>query len=107
MLMMHQGIGLERFNALPRSRAVHALYECCCCVTWAERIADHRPYADTEALLAAADAELRALSGRDLDRVFDSLAHESVSERSAPELARVTHRRIDRMLGPAEGYPEY
>ena len=26
---MHQGIGLDAFNAMPKQRAVHALYECC------------------------------------------------------------------------------
>ena len=31
---MHQGIGLEAFNALPKQKAVHALYECCYSVIW-------------------------------------------------------------------------
>ena len=26
---MHQGIGLDAFNAMPKQRAVHTLYECC------------------------------------------------------------------------------
>lgn len=27
IMMMHQGLGLETFNDLPRRKAVHALYE--------------------------------------------------------------------------------
>ncbi|MBF6333965.1 2-oxo-4-hydroxy-4-carboxy-5-ureidoimidazoline decarboxylase [Nocardia transvalensis] len=106
-MLMHQGLGLDRFNALPRSRAVHALYECCCNVTWAEKIADGRPYPDREALFAAADVELLALSRADLQRALDSVVHEQLSARSVQELARITRKHLDRMLGPVEGYPEY
>ncbi|MFI5779984.1 2-oxo-4-hydroxy-4-carboxy-5-ureidoimidazoline decarboxylase [Nocardia sp. NPDC051570] len=104
---MHQGLGLDCFNALTRGRAVHALYECCCAVTWAEKIADGRPYPSHEALLAAIDAELLALSPADLDRVFDSLVHEQFSARTVGELSRIMRDHVDRLLGPAEGYPEY
>ncbi len=106
-MLMHQGLGLDRFNALPRSRAIHALFECCCAVTWAEKIADARPYPTREALVAAVDGELLALSGPDLDRVFDSLVHERFSERTVQELSRIMHDHIEGLLGPAEGYPEY
>ncbi|MFF0623205.1 2-oxo-4-hydroxy-4-carboxy-5-ureidoimidazoline decarboxylase [Streptomyces sp. NPDC004296] len=47
--------GLDRFNALPRDRAVATLLTCCGCLRWAERIAAHRPYPDPESLLAAGD----------------------------------------------------
>lgn len=106
-MLMHRGIGLDRFNAMTRSRAVHALFVVCCNVTWAAKIADDRPYPDRDALLANADVELLALSQSDLDRAFDAIVHEQVSQRSVPELARAVRDRIDRMLGPAEGYPEY
>ncbi|MET7768185.1 2-oxo-4-hydroxy-4-carboxy-5-ureidoimidazoline decarboxylase [Nocardia sp. NPDC005366] len=106
-MLMHRGIGLDRLNSLPRARAVHALYECCCNVTWAARIADARPFADRDALLAEADIELLALSQADLDRALDAVAHEPAGEPSVTELARITRDRIDHMLGPAEGYPEY
>lgn len=106
-MLMHKGIGLDRFNALPRVRAVHALYECCSNVTWACKLADERPYPDRAALLAAADVELLALSELDLDRSFDSIARERVTERTTQELTRLTRERIDRMLGPTFGYPEY
>ncbi|MFI9505819.1 2-oxo-4-hydroxy-4-carboxy-5-ureidoimidazoline decarboxylase [Nocardia sp. NPDC052566] len=106
-MLMHQGIGLDRFNEISRGRAVHALFECCCNVTWAAQIADARPFADREALLTMADVELLALSQSDLDRAIDAVVHEQVSQRGVTELARITRTRIDRMLGPSEGYPEY
>ncbi|RJO77903.1 OHCU decarboxylase [Nocardia panacis] len=106
-MLMHRGIGLDRFNELPRGRAVHALYGCCCNVTWAECLADARPFTDRAALLATADVELLALSQSDLERAFDGLAHERVREHGCAELARHTRARIDEMLGPAEGYPDY
>ncbi|WP_280266989.1 2-oxo-4-hydroxy-4-carboxy-5-ureidoimidazoline decarboxylase [Nocardia wallacei] len=104
-MLMHKGIGLDRFNTLPRGRAVHALFECCCSVTWAEKLADQRPYPDRAALFAAADAELLALSRGDLDRLCDSVVHQTIPDRSAQELARINRERIDRMLGPDGGYP--
>ncbi|WP_067675301.1 2-oxo-4-hydroxy-4-carboxy-5-ureidoimidazoline decarboxylase [Nocardia miyunensis] len=104
---MHTSIGLDRFNELPRASAVHALFECCPNVTWAEKLTDLRPYADHPALFTAAETELSALSSVDLDRAFDSVVRETFSERSLAELCRVTRERIDRMLGPAAGFPEY
>ncbi|MBB5913373.1 2-oxo-4-hydroxy-4-carboxy-5-ureidoimidazoline decarboxylase [Nocardia transvalensis] len=105
-MLMHKGIGLERFNSLSRTRAVHALYECCCAVTWAEKIADARPYPDLATLLAASDVELSALSSADLDRILDSLAHDESGERSPELAARITRDRIGRMIEPPSGYPD-
>lgn len=106
-MVMYQGIGLERFNSLPRARAVYALFACCSSVTWANKLADERPYADRTALHATADLELSALSPLDLQRSLDSVVREPVSGHTAEELARITRIRIDRMLGPTLGYPEY
>lgn len=106
-MLIHKGIGLDRFNTLPRARAVHALYACCGNVTWATTIAEARPFADRDALFAAADLELLALSQADLDRALDALAPEQLSQRTVAELAAITRAGIDRVLGPAEGYPEY
>lgn len=109
-MLMHQGIGLDRFNSLTRSRAVHAMFECCCNVTWAAAMADGRPYADRAALLAKADMELLALSGADLDRALDVVAHETIpgrEEHGVTELARITRARIEDLLGPEGGWPEY
>ncbi|MGK8502905.1 2-oxo-4-hydroxy-4-carboxy-5-ureidoimidazoline decarboxylase [Nocardia asiatica] len=106
-MLMHRGIGLDRFNEMPRASAVHALYACCCNVTWATTLSDARPYPDHDALLTKADLELLALSPRDVDRAFEAVAHEEVSARDLTELARITRERIAGMLGPSEGYPEY
>ncbi|WUI69695.1 OHCU decarboxylase [Nocardia sp. NBC_00403] len=106
-MLMHQGIGLDRFNTISRGRAVHALYECCCNVTWAATIADARPFPDRDALLAKVDVELLALSQPDLDRAFDAVVHEQFSQRVVTELARITRAHIDTMLGPSDGYPDY
>ncbi len=69
-MLMHQGIGLDRFNELPRRRAVHALFECCCCLSWSTRIADGREYRTYTELLAAADAELHALSEPEIEQAL-------------------------------------
>ncbi|MEU8897657.1 2-oxo-4-hydroxy-4-carboxy-5-ureidoimidazoline decarboxylase [Nocardia sp. NPDC048505] len=106
-MLMHQGIGLDRFNTLTRGRAVHALYECCANVTWAARLAEARPFEDRDTLLAMADKEVLALSASDLDRALDAVVHETPAARTVDELARITRDRLDEMLGPAEGYPEY
>lgn len=66
-MLMHQGLGLETFNDLPRRKAVHALYECCCSVTWASRVADGRSYRSRAELFSAADTELNELSDGDVD----------------------------------------
>ncbi|MEV6274398.1 2-oxo-4-hydroxy-4-carboxy-5-ureidoimidazoline decarboxylase [Nocardia sp. NPDC051832] len=106
-MLMHQGIGLDRFNTLTRGRAVHALFECCANVTWAARLADARPFPDRDALLALADVEVLALSQPDLDRALDAIVHGPPAERTVGELARITRDRIDTMLGPSDGFPEY
>ncbi|WP_431958292.1 2-oxo-4-hydroxy-4-carboxy-5-ureidoimidazoline decarboxylase [Nocardia lijiangensis] len=109
-MLMHQGIGLDRFNTLPHSSAVHAMFECCGNVIWAVTLVDARPYPDRDALLAKADLELLALSPTDLDRALEAVVHEGISHgdpHCVTELARITRERIATMLGPAGGYPEY
>ncbi|MET8651874.1 2-oxo-4-hydroxy-4-carboxy-5-ureidoimidazoline decarboxylase [Nocardia aurea] len=106
-MLMHRGIGLDRFNSLPRTRAVHAMYTCCGNVTWATRIVEARPFADHDALLNAADLELLQLSQTDLDRALSAVGHEHLGAHTVTELTKVTRDRIERMLGPEEGYPEY
>lgn len=106
-MMMHSGIGLEEFNAMTSSRAVHALFECCCNVTWARKVADSRPFASHDELFAMGDKQLFALSPVDLERVFDTCIHEQVEFRTADELAQITRTRIATMLGPEGGFPTY
>ena len=37
-VLLHQGIGLDAFNAWPERKAVHALYECCNSMTMARHL---------------------------------------------------------------------
>ncbi len=165
-MLMHQGLGLETFNDLPRRKAVHALYECCCSVAWASRVADGRRYRSRADLFAAADAELTELSDGDVDslaatlpepskvcaamdtdtrgalgsaarayedrfgypyassRLFEPegfeprdilvdlghrLDNDDQTERKImrDELAKINHTRLDRLLGPEGGWPQY
>ncbi|MDT0380464.1 2-oxo-4-hydroxy-4-carboxy-5-ureidoimidazoline decarboxylase [Streptomyces sp. DSM 42041] len=46
---------LHRFNAAAPAAARNMLLACCGSRRWAHRLAVHRPYPDTDALLAAAD----------------------------------------------------
>lgn len=71
-VLMHQGIGLDAFNALPERKAVHALYECCHCVTLAGDLAGGRPYPDHNSLFRRADALLFALSEQSVDAILQA-----------------------------------
>lgn len=167
-MLMHQGLGLATFNALPYRKAVHALYECCGSVAWSSRVAQGRPYLSYEDVFAAADTELAALSDSDVDSVVSTLHevsrrgkledldadtrsgldnacrvyserfgyryvvdrqslpddgdaravlmdlghrldNDTVTERAVMrrELAKINRTRIERLLGPEEGWPEY
>ncbi|TSD95587.1 OHCU decarboxylase [Skermania sp. ID1734] len=106
-MLLHKGIGLDTFNALPRSRAVHALYECCCCVTWAQKVADARPFASYADLLNTAEEELGEVSPSDVDRAFDGCVHERISAHTLQELSSINRDRLAAMLGPEEGYPDF
>jgi 2-oxo-4-hydroxy-4-carboxy-5-ureidoimidazoline decarboxylase len=167
IMMMHQGLGLETFNDLPRRKAVHALYECCCSHTWASRVADARPYRSHAELFSRADAELGELSDADIDHIASTHrpvgrtcagmdvatqsvfidacrmyierfgygyivcsaalpgggdeprevlidvghrldnSHETERKVMRDELAKVNRTRIERVLGPEEGWPMY
>ncbi|MBY4130789.1 OHCU decarboxylase [Rhodococcus fascians] len=97
-MLMHQGLGLEAFDNLPRRKAVHALYECCCSVAWASRVADGRSHRSRAHLFSASDAELA-----------DRLDNHDRTERTLmrDELAQVNLIRLDRLLGPEGGWPQY
>ncbi|MFF0814579.1 2-oxo-4-hydroxy-4-carboxy-5-ureidoimidazoline decarboxylase [Rhodococcus sp. NPDC003318] len=78
-MLMHQGIGLDRFNALAPRSATHALFECYYSVIWAGRIVDGRPYVSHDALLSSADTELFELSPADIDIALQ--CHPTVARR--------------------------
>lgn len=173
-MLMHQGIGLDRFNDLPRRRAVHALFECCSCLSWSARLADGRAYATHAALLSRADEEFSMLPESEIVQVLqghprigarkrsltssreqcavwvdDAAVMRTLDEAAAvyeerfgfryvwcsdgrdgralladlttrmgndldgerrvrtAELAKVTRTRLERMLGPEGGFPDY
>ena len=65
---------LHQFNALGPAAARRALLGCCGSTRWAHRLAVHRPYPDTGALLAAADEASYDMTHADL---AEALAAES------------------------------
>ncbi|WP_078629247.1 2-oxo-4-hydroxy-4-carboxy-5-ureidoimidazoline decarboxylase [Streptomyces sp. 142MFCol3.1] len=107
---------LARFNAAPADVVTRALLACCGSLRWAERLADHRPYPDLGALLAAADeaaydltpADLaEALAGESLTPLPDgaySAAHTALSAAHAAYESRFGHVFVICLddLGPEE-----
>ncbi|RRQ25946.1 OHCU decarboxylase [Rhodococcus sp. Eu-32] len=108
-MMMHQGLGLDVFNDLPRHKAVHALFECCCSVTWASHVADGRAYGSYAEFFTRADLELGELSDADVDALASTCP--SITGVDAAmlrrELAKVNRTRLSKLLGPEGGWPPY
>ncbi|MEU2062318.1 2-oxo-4-hydroxy-4-carboxy-5-ureidoimidazoline decarboxylase [Streptomyces sp. NPDC013455] len=84
---------LDTFNAAPADEARALLLHCLRSLRWAHRIADHRPYPDPDALLAAADEAAYDLSPADL---AEALAGESL-----PELPEDTYSAAHMALAAA------
>lgn len=85
---MHQGIGLEAFNAMPLRRAVHAVFECCNSVPLAADLARGRPYADHDSVFRHADELLFGLSEDSIDSIlqaYPDVGRRPGSEKSAAE----------------------
>jgi 2-oxo-4-hydroxy-4-carboxy-5-ureidoimidazoline decarboxylase len=78
-MLLHQGIGLDAYNAMALRRAVHAVYECCGNVPMAAELARGRPYADHDQLFRQADALLFGLSEDSIDEILQ--AYPSVGRR--------------------------
>lgn len=74
-MLMHQGIGLDVFNAMPDRKAVHALYECCNSVPFAADLARGRPFADHDALFRRADTLLFNLPEESIDSILQAYPH--------------------------------
>jgi OHCU decarboxylase len=99
-MLMHQGIGLEAFNALPLQKAVHALYECCYCVALAADLARGRPYASHDQLFRRADALLFATPECSVAAMLQAYPHigrRPGSLRSAAEQSAISHDRAEVM----------
>ncbi|MGP3951848.1 2-oxo-4-hydroxy-4-carboxy-5-ureidoimidazoline decarboxylase [Streptomyces sp. 7N604] len=58
--------GLVRFNTSDNSAARAALHEVCASSAWGSKLLAQRPYATTDALLAASDAAIAELTADDL-----------------------------------------
>jgi OHCU decarboxylase len=87
-VLLHQGIGLDAFNAMPERKAVHALYECCNNMTMARHLAYGRAYAGHDALYRRADSLLFALPESAVDQILDAcpeLGRRPRSEKSQAE----------------------
>ncbi|OKH78189.1 OHCU decarboxylase [Mycobacterium sp. SWH-M3] len=98
-MLMHQGMGLEAYNALPMRRAVHAVYECCYSVPLAADIARARPYSTHDALFRQADALLFGLCEDSIDGILQAYAIGRCWERRPDvqaELATAVTRYSDR-----------
>jgi 2-oxo-4-hydroxy-4-carboxy-5-ureidoimidazoline decarboxylase len=67
-------LSLSLFNSAPHEVASALLLRCCGSTSWAARIADFRPYPDTESLLAALDEASYDMTPED---VAEALASES------------------------------
>ncbi|KMS84189.1 OHCU decarboxylase [Streptomyces regensis] len=84
---------LDAFNTAPAAEARALLLHCLHSLRWSHRIADHRPYPDLDALLAAADEATYDLSPGDL---AEALAGESL-----PELPEDTYSAAHMALSAA------
>src|SRR5687768_16293960 len=87
-VLMHQGMGLEAFNAMPMRRAVHAVYECCYSVPLAADLARGRPYDNHDALFREADTLLFGLAEPSIDSIlqaYPDVGRRPGSEKSAAE----------------------
>ncbi|WP_330177599.1 2-oxo-4-hydroxy-4-carboxy-5-ureidoimidazoline decarboxylase [Streptomyces sp. NBC_01498] len=73
--------GLTRFNTSADGAARAALREVCASTAWGSRLLAHRPYATTDALLAASDTATAALSD---DGLAEALAGHPPIGRPAP-----------------------
>jgi OHCU decarboxylase len=68
-------------NALPPAKAEAAFLACCGSRTWAQRMTDGRPYADTAELLETADRVWWSLAPTDWQEAF--AAHPRIGEKKA------------------------
>jgi 2-oxo-4-hydroxy-4-carboxy-5-ureidoimidazoline decarboxylase len=99
-MLMHQGIGLDAYNAMPQRRAVHAVYECCGSVSLAADLARDRPYRNHDALFRQADALLFAMAEVSIDSIlqaYPSIGRRPRSARSQCEQCAVWDERPEVM----------
>ena len=81
---MHQGIGLEAFNAMPMRRAVHAIFECCYSVPLAADLCRGRAFASHDDLFGSRRAVVRA-SEESIDTILQAY----------PDIGRGRQREVE------------
>lgn len=99
-MLLHQGIGLDAFNALPMRRAVHALFECCFSVPLSADLARARPFDNHDQLFRCADKLLFGLSEESVDcilQAYPDVGRRPGSENSRAEQCAVTDDRAELM----------
>lgn len=101
-MLLHQGIGLDAFNAMPLRRAVHCVFECCYSVPLAADLARARPFDDHQQLFRCADDLLFGLSEESIDSILQ--AHPDIGRRpgsakSAAEQCAIFDERPEVMAG--------
>lgn len=109
-VLLHQGIGLEAFNALPMRRAVHAVYECCSSVPLAADLARQRPFRSHDQLFRCADSLLFALGEDSIDSIlqaYPDIGRRPGSEKSAAEQCAIADARPEMMAQLADASTTY
>ncbi|MBX7431255.1 2-oxo-4-hydroxy-4-carboxy-5-ureidoimidazoline decarboxylase [Mycobacterium sp. Y57] len=109
-MLLHQGIGLDAFNAMPMRRAVHALFECCYSVPLAAEIARARPFASHDQLFRTADSLLFGLGEESIDSIlqaYPDIGRRPGSEKSHAEQCAITDERPEMMEQLAAASKEY
>jgi OHCU decarboxylase len=97
---LHQGIGLDAFNAMSERRALHAVFECCYSVPLAGDLVRHRPYPTHDALFRNADELLYGLSEESIDAIlqaYPDVGRRPGSEKSQAEQCAVWDERPEVM----------
>ncbi len=71
---------LDQFNVEPQESLQRTLLACCDVPSWAQAVIEGRPYADLDALVAAADTAARRLTADEVERAI--AAHPRIGERA-------------------------
>lgn len=71
---------IEDFNAMSASEAAAVVRPCVDIDSWVEAVVDGRPYADIDALLAAADRQAAGWTGAEVEAALDD--HPRIGERT-------------------------